>query len=303
MKFRRTSITAAILAASITIVGCSVADPDSSQEALHYSGGPFSSQNFQNCINPGTREVDGPGDYMFYYPHGQRTFTFSDVDPHADRPPIHISTKDRQELLVRGTVTFTLNTDCTPYDEKDATGKVVRHWDGGVLQRFHDTIGRHTEAFASDGGDQQPKGWDEVLNRYIGDPAEKAMDNAALRWNWTDLYNNLDAKNAWQDEVIADLPRLIDQQAGAPHFIVNSVQLQKPDVSPTLAAELQNNAAAQLRKNTADTDQQAAQNFPGGIAGYLQYQQQLAVNDAIKSGKVQVIPIPQGSPVIVQPNR
>lgn len=33
------------------------------------------------------------------------------------------------------------------------------------------------------------------------------------------------------------------------------------------------------------------------------YQQQQAINEAIKSGKVQVIPIPQGSPVIVSPGK
>ncbi|MGB3440864.1 MAG: hypothetical protein WBA97_19115 [Actinophytocola sp.] len=46
-------------------------------------------------------------------------------------------------------------------------------------------------------------------------------------------------------------------------------------------------------------DKQAAANFPRRHPGYQAYQQQ-AVNEAIKSGKVQV---PRGSPVIVSPTK
>lgn len=294
-KSRGIAFVGALGVATLTLSGCSVADPDTSQTALHYSGGPFSSQAFQKCIEPGVRDTNGPGDFLFYYPNGQRTFTFADT-PGADAPPIRVSTKNQTELIVRGTVTFTLNTSCDRITDTNG-----RAWPGGLFQRFHDTIGRHKVAYAGDGGEPQPDGWRDVVTLYVGGPAEKAMDNAGLSHNWQDLYSDTATKTAWEQVVIAELPKLINAQVGAQHFIVNNVQIQKPDVPPALRAELDANQAAVLRQNTANTDKSAAENFPGGIQGYLAYQQQLAVNDAIKSGRVPILPIPQGSSVIVAP--
>jgi hypothetical protein len=86
-------------------------------------------------------------------------------------------------------------------------------------------------------------------------------------------------------------------------FKVNAVLLQKPGVAPKIADGLSEQQAAKLRASAVDIDKQAAANFPGGIEAYQAYQQQQAVNEAIKSGKVQVLPVPQGSPVIVSPGK
>lgn len=96
-RIRATTTVGTLCASLAVLTGCAVADPDTSQAALHYSGGPFSSQAFQDCINPGVREVDGVGDYHFYYPQGQRTFTFSDA-PGSDVPPLRVSTRNQTEL-------------------------------------------------------------------------------------------------------------------------------------------------------------------------------------------------------------
>jgi hypothetical protein len=306
MNTRRVLLTLAALVGCATLAGgCAVADPDTSQAVLRYSGGWFNSQAFDRCIGPGVRDVTSVGMQHFYYPQGQRTFTFSDA-PGADAPPLLVSTNNQIKLTVRGTVTFRLNTDCTDYKEyktvKTPLGdKQVfdRDWPGGLFQRFHDDIGRHNNAFATAGGDPQPTGWDEVVRRYVGDPINKAANDAGLRYSWQQLYND-PAKNAeWQQAVIADLPNRVIQQAGADHFIIDNVQLLQPTLPDSLNAEIENNQAAGLRSATADTDRTAAERFPGGIQGYLDYQQKLAVNQAIKDGKVRVIPIPQGSPVIV----
>ena len=53
------------------------------------------------------------------------------------------------------------------------------------------------------------------------------------------------------------------------------------------------------RRQAVEIDKAAAASFPGGLPAYQAYQQQQAVNEAIKSGKVQVLPVPAGSPVIV----
>lgn len=286
-----------VIIAGVTLVlaavGCSVADPDTSQVAIHYSGGPFSSQSFEYCTAPGVREVGGASDFDYYYPNGQRTYTFSDA-PGADAPPLRVSTNNQTELIVRGTVAFTLNTDCTPFT--DGTGK---EWKGGKLQRFHDTIGRHKNAFATAGGEQQPAGWKDVLAQYVGGPSEKAMDNAGLGYPWQLLYSSADDKAKWEQKVLEELPKLILAQAGADHFIIVNIQLQKPDVPDSLRAELEQAQAAGLRKNTADTDKAAAESFPGGVPGYLAYQQQLAINKAISEGKANINVVPQGSSIVV----
>jgi hypothetical protein len=298
---RGVTLTLAGLVACATLAGCAVADPDTSQKVLRYSGGWFSSQAWNQCIDPGQRDVTTLGMQHFYYPQGQRTFTFSDA-PGADAPPLQVSTNNQIKLTVRGTVTFRLNTDCAPYEEYklvNGTNTLDRVWPGGLFQRFHDTIGRHSQAFSTSGGEPQPLGWDEVIRRYVGDPISKSANDAGLRYGWQDLYNN-PVKNAeWQQLVIKDLPGLIRQQAGADHFLIDNVQLLQPTLPDALNTEIENNQAAGLRKNTTDTDKSAIDSFPGGLGGWAQYQETLALVEAIKTGKVRAVPVPQGSSVIV----
>lgn len=307
MNLIKTGLVVAAAAGVLAASGCTIADPDTSQLVLHYSGGAFSSQNFEYCTAPGVRSTGGPGDFDFYYPAGQRTFAFrsnpdGSVAPGADAPALKVSTKNQIELTVQGAITLTLNPDCTPYT--DATG---RAWPGGKLQKFHDTIGRQHLAYAEDGGNPQPPGWDTVLSLYVGGPAERAMNNAGLSFDWQNLCFDTASKNAWTAAVetllrgTSDAPGLIAQQAGDDLFLINNIQLDKPDVPASLRAELDNNQAAQLRKQTADTDQAAANSFPGGLPAYQAYQQQQAINKAIQEGRVNPLIVPQGSPVIVSP--
>jgi SPFH domain/Band 7 family protein len=299
---RKAALILAALVGCATLAGCAVADPDTSQAVLRYSGGWFSNQAWNKCILPGERDVTTPGMQHFYYPQGQRTLTLSD-EPGADGPPLQVATNNQILLTVRGTITYRLNTNCDPYTEYKtaANGQRVvdREWPGGLFQRFHDTIGRHSLAYAETGGEPQPPGWNTVVARYVGDPLSKAANDIGKRYTWQDLYSN-PAKNAeWQAAVIAALPQLVTAQAGADHFLIDNVQLLQPTLPPALNAELENNQAAGLRHNTADTDKATARDFPGGVSGYLEYLRQLAINDAIRSGKVRVIPVPAGSGVIV----
>lgn len=72
-------------------------------------------------------------------------------------------------------------------------------------------------------------------------------------------------------------------------------------IAPQLQNGLTDKEAASLAAQAAEVDKQAAAQFPGGVAGYQAYRQQQAINEAIKSGKVQILPVPQGTSVIVQP--
>lgn len=294
-RFKRVLLAVCGLAVvGVSATACSVANTAPDQVALHYSGGTFSSQKFQNCVDPGTRKTYGAGDKYFYYPTGQRTFKFSN-DGGSDTKPLTASTKDQQELSVSGTITFTLNTSCEKF--KDSTG---REWPGGMLQKFNDTVGRKFQAYSSDGGSEPGSGWDKMLSVYIKDTTDRAVDNEALKYGWEDLYNNVETKTQWEKDVVSKIPDLVKQLSGDDFFTINSVLLQKPDISSVLKEQLAAKQAAILRGQAAAQDQKAAENWPGGIQAYLAYQQQLAINKAITDGKVQVIPIPQGSGVIVQ---
>jgi hypothetical protein len=287
-----------VLSATALLSGCSVADPDTSQTVLKYSGG-FSDQRFEACLPPGTRDTNGPNEHYFYYPAGRRVFTFRSnpngtVAPGADEAAIVMGTQNNVPMTVSGAITFRLNTSCTRFT--DRFGKV---WPGGKLQEFNDTIGKQDLAYAQDGGDAPPAGWDTVLADFLGGPAAKAFTNAGLGYPWQDLYSSAEVKNAWITAVSRDLPGLIDAQAGDNFFLVENVQLDQPKPPPALISSLTDLQAARIRQQTASVDQQAGATFPGGIAGYGAYQQQQALNQAIKDGKVPVLPVPYGSSVIV----
>lgn len=297
---RKIGIAGLGVVAALILAGCAEADPDTSQKVLHYTGGSFSSQAFEKCIDPGVHQFNGPGDYHFYYPNGTRTFTFSDK-PGADAPPIMVSTASGIELKIRGTVTFHLNTSCEKFKDVNEI-----EWPGGRLQRFHDEIGRHKGAYASGGGQAQPDGWKNVLIEYIGSPAETVMDDAGLPLTWQQLYGDGDKRRAWEQTVYTELPKRMLAKSKADHFVIDNVELQKPDLPDQLRAEGLSNEAAILRKQTADTDGNAAKDFPGGLPAYMAYQQQLAQLDtqkaitrAINEGKVNLNVVPNGATVNV----
>lgn len=283
------------LLCGLAVAGCSIANTGPDQVALQYKAGPFDSKAYYSCVNPSQREINDVFDDHFYYPAGQRTYKFS-TDAGSDAAALSVSTKDQVELIARGTITFTLNVSCDLYT--DAQGK---QWAGGKLQKFHETIGRKFGVFTTADGEGPNDGWRTMLGVYLRDIADRAIDNAGLTYSWVDLYSNADQKKAWEDAVVRAIPELIKQQMGEDFLLINNIILQKPDIPDQLKAEITNRQAANQRAQTSKVDQEAAANFPGGLTAYLAYQNALAVNEAIKSGKVQIIPVPQGSPIIVQP--
>jgi hypothetical protein len=165
---------------------------------------------------------------------------------------------------------------------------------------FHELIAYKYDAAPTDGGEQMNAGWSALLRNYVGAALDRATDNEALKYPWQRLYTDAPAKAQWERDVLAQLPKVLASLTqGVDLITVNSVLLQKPGIQPQLVQGLTDKQAAELRSQAAEVDKQAAANFPG----YQAYQQQQAVNEAIKSGKVQVLPVPQGSPVIVSPTK
>lgn len=303
---------------------CSSVSTSPSQAALHYKAGPMSAQVFKNCVVGSQLQYDGPADRHYYYPAGLRTFKFSNDDG-SDAPPLQTTSSDGQTLDVSGTITFELNTSCVPFDDVQLDGKgkpvidpktgkpiVLKHWPGGPLQKFHETIATQDQAYSEDDSVEPGDGWRKVLGKYLKDTTDRTVDNEALKYGWSALYNDPVTKAKWEQDVVTQIPSLIHNQTGGDFFLIRNIILQKPQISGGLQGELLNKQAAELRAQTAETDKAAALKFPGGIQAYLEYQRKLAnikgdqevksaTAEAIKNGNVKVIPVPQGSDVIVNP--
>lgn len=278
-------------AAVVATAACSSVDTAPNQTALHYKNGPFSSRVFEGCVPSSTLQYHKINDDYFYYPQGQRTLNFA---PGGDLPPLTITSRDGQVMDVNAIVAFHLDTSCSPF-----TDQAGKEWPGGMLQKFHETIASQDQGYATDGGDEPGPGWDKLLNKYLAAPIERSVSNEALRFDWLALFTDTNAKSAWERDSVARIPQLIQAQTGEPYFRIDSILLQRPDPNQALKAGLADNQAARLRAATAQTDEEAATHFPGGVDAYARYQQLLAVNKAIAEGKVQIIPVPVGSPVIV----
>lgn len=286
-------ITAALAVLVLALTGCSIANTTASEVALQYGAGPFDSRKFVDCTPANTREVDDVNDDHYYYPAGQRDFSFQ--ADRGDAAPITSATKDPTEISVSGTVKFTLNTDCSPF--KDPNGK---DWPGGKLQMFHELIASKYSAAPTDGGEPMAPSWNDLLRNYVGAAVDRAVDNEALKYGYLELFTDEAKKAQWEKDVLAQIPGVLRTLTqGVDLITINGVLLQKPNVAPQILAGFADQQAAKLRAGAVEIDKAAAANFPGGLAAYQAYQQQQAVNEAIKAGKVQVLPVPAGSPVIV----
>jgi hypothetical protein len=288
-----TKLIIATVASTVVLTGCTIADPDASHAALHYTDGPFSSRNFEYCVSGGTKDTGGAADDNFYYPSGPRTFTFSRAQG-AESGPLDVNTAGGTVQLVQeGQINFSINTDCTEYT--DAQGK---KWPGGRFQKFHETIGQKTKAFTTNEESDAGEGWGKFMNDYLGAVINKAVDNEGQKYPWMDIYGKADVRAAWEKGVLNSIDDLIKAQLGDNLVIVHNVQLQTPQVPDTIKTEMLNQQAAVLRKTTSELDQSNAKQF-ASFAEYLSYQQALAVNEAIKAGKANINISTPGSNIIV----
>lgn len=234
---KRIIVILAVLFGVIAISGCSVAKDDTQHQGLHYKGGAFSATTYANCIKPGTRGYDGPGDKHYYYPAGQRTFSFNG-GAGAEAKPIAVTDTTGQEIDIPGYVTFTLTSDCK------------------LLRQFHEKIGLKYHAYTTKGDGDQPEGWTNFLLDYLDTPLQQAMNKAAQDApSWKALYTNTAVQQQFEADVKADLPGLVTAALGGNYLTVNAVQITKPDVSDALKQSIENrniaeqDNAAQKQKN------------------------------------------------------
>ncbi|MEY9214665.1 hypothetical protein NI17_018665 [Thermobifida halotolerans] len=280
------------IAAALTVLGltaCSVSTgPD--QVGLEYDSGAFSSTTFDNCVEPGEREYYGPGDQTFVYPGGQRTFTFSGSE-HAEAPPATVVSNDDLELTVEGVVTFTLNPTC----------ETLREW--------HERIGLKYDA-------DTDAGWVRMLATYIGQPLNRALDDASKDYSWRDLYTSAEAKAEWEKKVGELLSAYIAEQGGGEFFCsldytgaegqecgAPQLTIQQPvppaDVREALTkaqTAIEETAAQEEENKRVEMELEAIEQLVEvlGPEGYVLY-------EALKNGDIEVIPVPSGGGVNITP--
>ncbi|MFG3439893.1 SPFH domain-containing protein [Nonomuraea sp. NPDC047897] len=267
------TIPLCMLAAAL-VTGCSITTPEPDQKGIVYDAGMFSDTTFQNCIEPGARDVSGWGDQGFVYPNGQRTFEFADKQG-AESKPLSVVTKDNLEMTVAGVATFSLTTDCA------------------TLRRFHEQIGLKFKAYTDEG-------WNRLLGVYIGQPLDRAMDAAAKAYGWKDLFSNPAIKQEWEKSVATYAAQFIKEQGGAGFFGGFSVTLQQPqppqgvrDALASAQQAVEENTAQKAKNEKARTEMEAIKALVDvlGPEGTVMWQ-------AIKDGRVQFV-ISDGSAVAV----
>ena len=226
----------------------STASTGPDQVSLHYKGGSFTSKRFSDCIAPSNRMFDGPGDSHFAYPSSQTNYVF-DADGTGDGTLITFVTRDGIEMTVEGVTNFLLNTSCEPI----TLGST--EYRGGALQRFHELIGNRYQAYMTEEG-MRSNGWRLMLNVYIARPLDTAIDRAGQNYTYTELYTDPKKKAAWEQDVLTQLPDLVNRQTdGDTEFFENfAITLQKPEPPQAIKNALVKQQEAVAKAKAAEAE-------------------------------------------------
>jgi hypothetical protein len=269
---------------------CSVATTGPDQAGLHYDGGPLTTVKYKNCIDQSSREIDSFADKHYKYPTSQRSWDFTGGDK-SESGPISVTDKDGVTLQVPGTLLFTLNTNCD------------------ILRDFHERVGNRYKAY-------EDEGWLSMLRLYIGQPLEKAMDQASQKYTWRQILQDTAIRDQWEDEVGTLTRRFAADQAGgdkdyfcAPSYTgtgdcgIFTLQLQKPILPEQVANALAETAAEVERQAQAEATQNRIDVEAVTLASLSEVlgPEMAVLYMAMKEGDVQVFPVPFGSALNVTP--
>jgi hypothetical protein len=254
---------------ALSLAACSITT-DTNEVGLDYDYDSWSgSKTLDQCVPPGSRSMQDINDPGVIYPADQRSFDFSG-GKNADSAPIDVVSKDNLTMTVSGVATFYLNQDCK------------------VLQQFHEKIG---QKFAAD----TDEGWDRLLNVYVKQPLDRAMDAAAKKYDWKQLYADPAIKQTWETEVADLASTFIEEQSGGKFFTQFRFTLQQPQppegVRNALSAAqqaLEENAAQKNKNEQALTELDLVKKYAEvlGPEGAILWQ-------AVKDGSIQIVPVPE----------
>jgi hypothetical protein len=276
-------ITVAVLV--LGLASCSYADTQPDTVAVHQNGSIFIPADrtlAQKCIGTSKNDYLGLGDEAFYYPAGQRTYTFSS-DKGADHAPFEITTSDNQRMTVSGFLTFFLNTDCE------------------VLKKFHTEVGRKNwagqPAFIAQEGEPFT-GWDAMLDVTLGQPLQAALSANSQEYKTLDLYKNEVMRTRLEQAVLATLPTKVRKATGGDYFVRYTLTIQKPVPPQSTIDALEREANATALKNAVVRENETAREQYRTIVDCKKQgisEAQCVLIYGMNSGKVQILPF--GTPV------
>jgi hypothetical protein len=277
---------------------CGRAGSETNEIGLIYSGGISEDKKFKGILDPGsTWNSVGWGSKVYKYRTDQRSFIAAPEGKVRDIPPVQVVTADDIRMLVEFQLYFKLNRSVP------------------VLRRFHDNLGKKTDAWTKDG-------WSQMLNEYFAPQIERALEAVALKHNWRDLYASEEARIAFQNEIIprvkANLREVVG--AGADYFCGPSYEggksecgsftftVGKPEPANKAiieAIEAEQTNAAKLQAQEIENQRTAKELEAERTLVALYGPEGALLREAIRSGKVQQIIVDGSGRLSVQapPNR
>ena len=264
----------AIVAAAVVLTGCSTVSTNPDEQAVRYKNPAMGAKTFKQCYGPSQYDMNSIFNKGFTYPAGQRVYSF--IGEGGDGDTFQVVTKDGVTLEVEGALRFQLTDDCE------------------LLKQFHEKIGLKIEAY-------DDEGWAKFLNVYLRAPINRALTDATQGLNWADIYSNPEVKGQWEKKVQELLPRYVAQTIGGGYVTNYEVTLQKPILPEQLESALRDTQVAieqekaqEARNTQVDTELESIKKLVEvlGPDAYNVYQ-------AIKDGRISVLPVPQGTDVTV----
>lgn len=291
MKNKIKVLFAAII---LALVGssCGLKSSGTNELCLIYSGGVFEDKSYQGLLKPGaTNKSTGYGSKTYCYRTDQRSYIANSQNNGADAAPVTVVSQDDVRMSVDYQLYFKIN-----QDEK-------------ILKRFHENLGIKTKAWTKDG-------WVQLLREYFEPQIERSLEQAALLHNWRDLYATEEARATFNQETIANLKKQIREVIGDDYFCgptydgtndcgdftftVGKPQPTNGDIIDAIEAEqtAKTRAVAQAQENERIRVQLEAERTIVDLYG----PQGALLREALRSGKVQIMVVPQGSDVAVPAN-
>lgn len=276
-----------LLAATLlAIAGCSTYTTGPDEVAIHQDGGPIAGKSIKGCQDPGVKEYDNFADAHFSYPSRQVTWDFTNAEK-GEADPVSVTDSEGVTLHVPGITTFSLNIECEN------------------LKEFHRRIGLKYEAYTKEG-------WNDMLRAYMGNPLEKALDQASQRYTWRELLQDEKVRDEWEAEVGKLARGYAQDQAGADYFCSPTytgdgecgdfaLTLQKPILPESISDALAQTAAEIELKNQAENAQERIDVEAESLKALVDVlgPEAAVLYQAIKEGQVNVVPVPAGSDILV----
>lgn len=277
-----------LLGSALILSGCGVDSTETNEIGLVYEGGVVQDKTYRGILQPGsTADSVGLGSSVYRYRTDQRTY-IACIEV-CDTDPVEIVTRDGVRMLVYYQLYFKLNLE-------EAT-----------LRAFHENLGVKTEAWTEEG-------WEQLLFEYFEPQIARAMEDAALTRDWRALRSDEAVRTAFRHETVANLKRNVFEVIGRDYFCgpaYNGPGTECGEFTFTIGTPVPVNEAivqAVEAEQTAVAETVAQEQRNARTAKELEIERALVelygpqgalLREAIESGQVQIMVVPEGAPIAV----